>query len=107
MGTSRIYRMSTPSCTVVAGDLPLDKHEELKTTVYTALEKGKNDQDAAKLIKEEVEKKEKGAWHVIVGSNYGTEVTHEAGSIIMLHASVPLPDAPYRRERHVLIFRHG
>merc|ERR1712195_85329 len=90
--------MSGPTSTVMGGDLPLEKLEELQATVYMALEKGKHDQDAAKLIKEDIEKREKGAWHVIVGSSYGIEVTHETGSIIVLRASVPLPDAPYRRE---------
>ena len=41
--------MSGPTSTVMGGDLPLEKLEELQATVYMALEKGKHDQDAAKL----------------------------------------------------------
>jgi len=41
-------------------------------------------------IKEEVEKKESGAWHVIVGVDYGSQCTHEAPGLIALDISLPL-----------------
>merc|ERR1712166_1023070 len=90
---------------VLGGDMELEKHQDVIALAHCALDKTKSDQEAAKMIKEEWEKKERGAWHVIVGSSFGMQVSHESGSLLMIHVSVPLPDAPYRKEKHVLVFR--
>eukprot|EP00656_Telonema_subtile_P040865 TRINITY_DN45953_c0_g1_i3.p1 TRINITY_DN45953_c0_g1~~TRINITY_DN45953_c0_g1_i3.p1 ORF type:complete len:143 (-),score=29.08 TRINITY_DN45953_c0_g1_i3:340-768(-) len=92
---------------VLGGDLPLLKHQDVVNGAHSALDKTKSDQECAKMIKEEWEKKEKGAWHVIVGSSFGSNVSHETGTLLMINASVPLPDAPFRKERYILLFKHG
>jgi len=59
-------------------------------------------------IKEEFEKLQKqGGWHAIVGNSFGAQVSHEQSTLVALDISIPLPDAPYRRHKQILLYRHG
>merc|ERR1711934_541513 len=88
-------------------DMRAAQQQEIINVCFAALEKGGNDQEIAKKVKEEIEKKEHGAWHVIVGIDFGSHCTHEQSSLIALDISLPLADAPYRRHKHIMVFRHG
>jgi len=97
----------TKKVEVLCTDMTGERQQEVINICFAALEKGGLDQEIAKKIKEEVEKKEAGGWHVIVGCDYGSKCTHEQSSLIALDISIVLPDAPYRRHKHILIFKHG
>jgi len=45
-----------------------------------------------------MEKKEPGAWHVVVGIDFGTEITHEAPGVLALDMSLPLVSPSSRLE---------
>merc|ERR1712054_238046 len=92
---------------VLFTDMQAARQQEVINACFTALEKGGLDQEIARRIKEEYEKKESGSWHVIVGSSFGAQVTHEQSSLVALNMSIPLPDAPFRRQRQIMVFRHG
>jgi dynein light chain LC8-type len=53
--------------------------------------------DAARLIKEELDKSKGGMWNVIVGKSFGSFVTHETKTIIMF----------YLGNIGFLLWRHG
>ena len=64
---------------------------------HTPYGQASGQRDMAKLIKETLDDKYGGAWHVIVGSNFGSFVTHEMGSL--LFASIGATN--------VFIYQHG
>merc|ERR1711907_578229 len=92
---------------VLFTDMGGQRQQEVINICYAALTNGGSDQEIAQKVKEEVEKKEEGAWHVIVGRDYAARCTHEQSSLIALDISIPLSDAPHRRQRQVMVFRHG
>eukprot|EP01135_Chromosphaera_perkinsii_P007617 Nk52_evm73s914 gene=Nk52_evmTU73s914 len=66
-----------------------DMVEEMKVEtmemVVTAVEKfGQHNENAARMIKEAMDKKYGNSWHVVVGEGYGFEVTHEVKHILSL-----------------------
>merc|ERR1712216_327008 len=97
---------------VLFSDVPQSMQQEVISLSFAALEKGgahhQEDQDIAKRIKEEFEKLQKqGGWHAIVGNSFGAQVSHEQSTLVALDISTPLPDAPYRRHKQILLYRHG
>ncbi|XP_022092354.1 dynein light chain 4, axonemal-like [Asterias rubens] len=66
-----------------------DMNEEMRTEAVelcvTACEKfSSNNETAAKMIKEAMDKKFGSSWHAIVGEGYGFEITHETKNILYL-----------------------
>ncbi|CAB1416076.1 unnamed protein product [Pleuronectes platessa] len=57
----------------------------------TACEKfATNNESAAKMIKESLDKKFGSSWHVVIGEGFGFEVTHETrGIFLQLNGSEP------------------
>jgi len=43
-----------------------------------------NNQNAAQMIKETLDERYGGSWHVVVGEQFGLEVSHEAGTLLYL-----------------------
>ncbi|OEH74697.1 dynein light chain [Cyclospora cayetanensis] len=54
-------------------------------------------QQLALVIKEAMEKKCSGAWHVVVGRHFGAFITHQVKCMVYLHVG----------QVDVLVFRHG
>ncbi|CAF0848711.1 unnamed protein product [Brachionus calyciflorus] len=66
-----------------------DMHDEMRTEAMelcvTACEKfASNNEGAARMIKETLDKKFGPAWHVVVGEGYGFEITHEVKNILYM-----------------------
>ncbi|KAL3313760.1 Dynein light chain 4, axonemal [Cichlidogyrus casuarinus] len=67
-----------------------DMGEELRTEVMelvvTACEKySANNEAAARVVKETLDKKFGSAWHVVVGEGFGFEITHETKNILYMY----------------------
>ncbi|XP_072029836.1 dynein axonemal light chain 4-like isoform X2 [Amphiura filiformis] len=66
-----------------------DMNEEMRTETMelcvTACEKfANNNENAAKMIKETMDKKFGSSWHAIVGEGYGFELTHEVKALLYM-----------------------
>ena len=66
-------------------DMTEELREEAKDTVVTGIEKfSGNYENAAKFIKETMDKKYGPAWHVIVGQGFGFDVTYEMKNLLYM-----------------------
>ncbi|KAJ8319184.1 hypothetical protein KUTeg_004275 [Tegillarca granosa] len=66
-----------------------DMHDELRTEAMelcvTACEKfANNNENAARMIKETMDKKFGASWHAVVGEGYGFEITHEVKNLLYM-----------------------
>ncbi|XP_025138628.1 dynein axonemal light chain 4 isoform X1 [Bubalus kerabau] len=60
-------------------DMPEEMRVETMELCVTACEKfSNNNESAAKMIKETMDKKFGSSWHVVIGEGFGFEITHEA-----------------------------
>ncbi|GAB6032636.1 Dynein light chain 4, axonemal [Chamberlinius hualienensis] len=67
-----------------------DMTEEMKIETIdlcvTACEKfTNNNESAARMVKEAMDKKFGLSWHVVIGESYGLEVTHEVQSLLYMY----------------------
>ncbi|XP_038535764.1 dynein axonemal light chain 4 isoform X1 [Canis lupus baileyi] len=61
-------------------DMPEEMRVETMELCVTACEKfSNNNESAAKMIKETMDKKFGSSWHVVIGEGFGFEITHEDG----------------------------
>ncbi|CCH60670.1 hypothetical protein TBLA_0D01620 [Henningerozyma blattae CBS 6284] len=67
---------------VKAFDMPEELKEEVFTVSLEAMENSMLEREIAATIKKELDKKCGKTWHVIVGKNFGSYVTHEKGCFI-------------------------
>ncbi|XP_011819605.1 PREDICTED: dynein light chain 4, axonemal isoform X1 [Colobus angolensis palliatus] len=59
-------------------DMPEEMRLETMELCVTACEKfSNNNESAAKMIKETMDKKFGSSWHVVIGEGFGFEITHE------------------------------
>lgn len=66
-------------------DMPDEMKTEAIELCVTACEKfSNNNEHAAKLIKEEMDKKFGSPWHAVVGEGFGFEVTYETKNMLYL-----------------------
>uniref|UniRef100_H0Y2I8 Dynein light chain n=1 Tax=Otolemur garnettii TaxID=30611 RepID=H0Y2I8_OTOGA len=75
-------------------DMPEEMRVETMELCVTACEKfSNNNESAAKMIKETMDKKFGSSWHVVIGEGFGFEITHEPHfpSIPVLRGSVHCP----------------
>uniref|UniRef100_A0A8I5NXD3 Dynein axonemal light chain 4 n=1 Tax=Papio anubis TaxID=9555 RepID=A0A8I5NXD3_PAPAN len=64
-------------------DMPEEMRVETMELCVTACEKfSNNNESAAKMIKETMDKKFGSSWHVVIGEGFGFEITHEVGDEI-------------------------
>ncbi|XP_041093882.1 dynein light chain 4, axonemal isoform X1 [Polyodon spathula] len=62
-------------------DMPEEMRVETMELCVTACEKyATNNENAAKMIKESMDKKFGSSWHVVIGEGFGFEVTHEVAA---------------------------
>uniref|UniRef100_A0A8C2MRL4 Dynein light chain n=1 Tax=Cricetulus griseus TaxID=10029 RepID=A0A8C2MRL4_CRIGR len=62
-------------------DMPEEMRVETMELCVTACEKfSNNNESAAKMIKETMDKKFGSSWHVVIGEGFGFEITHESQS---------------------------
>eukprot|EP00741_Cyanophora_paradoxa_P016055 tig00000042_g15500.t1 len=67
-------------------DMNLEVKAEASETIVTALEKfPHNYEQAARMVKELMDKKYGPTWHCVVGEGYGFDVTYEVSNMIYLY----------------------
>ncbi|KAK2817384.1 hypothetical protein Q5P01_025575 [Channa striata] len=66
-------------------DMPEEMRVETMELCVTACEKfATNNESAAKMIKESMDKKFGSSWHVVIGEGFGFEVTHEVKNLLYM-----------------------
>ncbi|XP_061683862.1 dynein axonemal light chain 4-like [Syngnathoides biaculeatus] len=66
-------------------DMPEEMKEEAIAMCASAFEKfDNNNENAAKLVKDSMDKRFGTAWHVVVGEGFGFGVTHEAKHMLYM-----------------------
>eukprot|EP00128_Syssomonas_multiformis_P014968 Colp12_sorted_trinity150504_noHs@2344 len=74
-------------------NIPLIRHSDMVDEMrvetmelcVTAVEKfPNNNENAARMIKETMDKKYGSSWHVVVGEGFGFEITHEVKNILYM-----------------------
>eukprot|EP00630_Chrysocystis_fragilis_P004849 CAMPEP_0197391048 /NCGR_PEP_ID=MMETSP1165-20131217/2828_1 /TAXON_ID=284809 /ORGANISM="Chrysocystis fragilis, Strain CCMP3189" /LENGTH=100 /DNA_ID=CAMNT_0042916587 /DNA_START=45 /DNA_END=347 /DNA_ORIENTATION=+ len=72
---------------------------EIATNALKSFRNGHLDyfQDVAKVVKENLEEKYSGSWHVVCGTSFGSHVTHESRNILFCSLGAT----------NLLIFKHG
>ncbi|XP_029980089.1 dynein light chain 4, axonemal [Sphaeramia orbicularis] len=66
-------------------DMPEEMKVETMELCVTACEKFEtNNESAAKMIKESMDKKFGSSWHVVIGEDFGFEITHEAKNLLYM-----------------------
>ncbi|KAL4647834.1 dynein light chain 4, axonemal [Arapaima gigas] len=66
-------------------DMPDEMRVETMELCVTACEKfATNNESAAKMIKESMDKKFGSSWHVVIGESFGFEITHEVKNLLYM-----------------------
>ncbi|KAM4652289.1 dynein axonemal light chain 4 [Discoglossus pictus] len=66
-------------------DMPEEMRVETMELCVTACEKfASNNESAAKMIKETMDKKFGSSWHVVIGEGFGFEITHEVKNLLYM-----------------------
>nr|CDS16710.1 dynein light chain [Echinococcus granulosus] len=74
--------MSTGRAVVKNGDMPIEMQQHALTCARDAMSEFRIEKDIAIYIKTEFDKMYKPTWHCIVGSSYGSYVSHESKHFI-------------------------
>ena len=72
-------------CVIKNADMKEDMQQEVVDCIAQAMEKFTVEKDIAATVKKDLDKKYPGSWHVIVGRNFGSYVTHETSHFIYLY----------------------
>ncbi|ODV74660.1 dynein light chain CYBJADRAFT_166448 [Cyberlindnera jadinii NRRL Y-1542] len=70
---------------IKAQDMPEDVQKQVLEIAAKALEENDLEKDVAGQIKKELDKTHGHTWHVIVGKNFGSYVTHESGFFLYFY----------------------
>ncbi|XP_041272828.1 dynein light chain 4, axonemal isoform X2 [Onychostruthus taczanowskii] len=66
-------------------DMPEEMRVETMELCVTACEKhATNNESAAKMIKETMDKRFGSSWHVVIGEGFGFEITHEVKNLLYM-----------------------
>ncbi|KAK2717204.1 dynein axonemal light chain 4-like [Artemia franciscana] len=78
-------------------ELPEDLKNDAVELCVSACDKNSGDNEgAARLIKETLDKKFGAAWHVVVGESFGFEVSHEQNNLLYMFYSGSLAVCAWR-----------
>jgi len=86
-----------PKAIIKSADMPPEMQQEAIDVATAALEKYPLEKDIAAYIKKEFDRKFTPTWHVVVGKNFGSYVTHETKNFIYF----------YLGQIAVLLFKSG
>ena len=78
--------MTDRKVVVKNADMKEDMQQDAVDLASEAMEKFNVEKDIAAYVKKEMDKKFPGTWHVIVGRNFGSYVTHETKHFIYFYA---------------------
>ncbi|CAH7680088.1 dynein light chain type 1-domain-containing protein [Phakopsora pachyrhizi] len=90
-------KAETPKAVIKAADMSEQLQQSAVDIVSEALEKWNIEKDIAAFVKREFDQRHGGTWHVVVGRNFGSYVTHETGHFIYF----------YMGQIAILIFKSG
>lgn len=77
---------STPTAAVIkAADMNLDLQQDCVNCATAALQRYSKHTEIAAFIKKEFDAKYSPTWHVIVGENFGSYVTHETKHFVYFY----------------------
>ncbi|KAI0819619.1 dynein light chain type 1-domain-containing protein [Trametes gibbosa] len=76
---------SGPKAIIKNVDMSEDLQQEAVDVAHAALEKYNIEKDIAAQIKKEFDKRHGPTWHVVVGKNFGSYVTHETKHFIYFY----------------------
>merc|ERR1711868_221925 len=79
------YKMTDRKAVIKNADMSEDMQQDAVECATQALEKYNIEKDIAAYIKKEFDKKYNPTWHVIVGRNFGSYVTHETKHFIYFY----------------------
>jgi len=98
-----------PKAIIKNVDMSEDMQQESVDIASAALEKYNIEKDIAAQIKKEFDKRHGPTWHVVVGRNFGSYVTHGTPFLWHPHPSVPLkkPDFGCTETKHFIYFYIG
>ncbi|OJT04291.1 Dynein light chain 2, cytoplasmic [Trametes pubescens] len=74
-----------PKAIIKNVDMSEDMQQEAVDIAHAALEKYNIEKDIAAQIKKEFDKRHGPTWHVVVGKNFGSYVTHETKHFIYFY----------------------
>ncbi|CDO68156.1 hypothetical protein BN946_scf184938.g8 [Trametes cinnabarina] len=74
-----------PKAIIKNVDMSDDMQQEAVDVAHAALEKYNIEKDIAAQIKKEFDKRHGPTWHVVVGKNFGSYVTHETKHFIYFY----------------------
>ena len=77
--------MTDRKVVVKNADMAEDMQQDTVDLATDAMEKFNVEKDIAAHVKKEMDKKFPGTWHVIVGRNFGSYVTHETKHFIYFY----------------------
>nr|4DS1_A Chain A, Dynein light chain 1, cytoplasmic [Saccharomyces cerevisiae S288C]4DS1_C Chain C, Dynein light chain 1, cytoplasmic [Saccharomyces cerevisiae S288C]4HT6_A Chain A, Dynein light chain 1, cytoplasmic [Saccharomyces cerevisiae S288C]4HT6_C Chain C, Dynein light chain 1, cytoplasmic [Saccharomyces cerevisiae S288C]4HT6_E Chain E, Dynein light chain 1, cytoplasmic [Saccharomyces cerevisiae S288C] len=83
LGSMSDENKSTPI--VKASDITDKLKEDILTISKDALDKYQLERDIAGTVKKQLDVKYGNTWHVIVGKNFGSYVTHEKGHFVYFY----------------------
>ncbi|KAJ9450018.1 Dynein light chain 1 [Diplonema papillatum] len=73
------------SAVVRISDMVKDMEQFAISTAHDALDRYNTEKDVASHVKKEFDRKHGPTWHVFVGRNFGSQVTHELGHYIYFY----------------------
>ncbi|KAK2645644.1 hypothetical protein Ddye_020839 [Dipteronia dyeriana] len=82
---------------IKSADMKDDMQKEAVDIAIAAFERNSVEKDVAERIKKDFDKKHGPTWHCIVGSNFGSYVTHETNHFVYF----------YLDQKAVLLFKSG
>jgi dynein light chain LC8-type len=88
-GTASTAGSAGPKVIIKNADMSEDMQQESVDVASAALEKYNIEKDIAAQIKKEFDKRHGATWHVVVGRNFGSYVTHGTPLLCHPHPSVP------------------
>ncbi|CAK9292798.1 unnamed protein product [Gordionus sp. m RMFG-2023] len=68
-----------------AADMPDLMQNDAVEFAKSAMSKHKEEKDIARAIKEDMDRRHSPTWHCVVGKNFGSFVTHEAGNFMYFY----------------------
>lgn len=89
IGGTAIAGSGGPKATIKNVDMSEEMQQESIDVTSAALEKYNIEKDIAAHIKKEFDKRYGPTWHVVVGRNFGSYVTHGTPFLYHPHPSVP------------------
>ena len=95
-----------PKAIIKNVDMSEDLQQESVDVASAALEKYNIEKDIAAQIKKEFDRRHGPTWHVVVGKNFGSYVTHGMHAFLLFACAVPVTIS-FQETKHFIYFYIG